>query len=200
MNSETEGLENPSVYWNNRWAAGETGWDIGAASPPIARFMEQYANRDAAILIPGCGNAHEAAFLVAQGFTNITLLDIAPQAVARLGEKFAGMPAVQVVCGDFFQHQGAYDLMLEQTFFCALPPEKRNEYVQQAASLLRDGGRIAGVLFGIEFDKAGPPFGGDANEYRPAFSPYFHIEKMEACYNSILPRAGSELFINLLKK
>ncbi len=200
MNSANEQTEDPAAYWNNRWATGETGWDVGSASPPIATFMEQYGNREAAILIPGCGNAYEAAFLVAQGFTNITVLDIAPQAAAHLQEKFAGMPAVQVVCGDFFEHQGTYDLMLEQTFFCALPPEMRNDYVLKAASLLRERGRIVGVLFQTTFEKEGPPFGGHANDYRSAFSPFFHIEKMEACYNSILPRAGSELFVNLLKK
>lgn len=204
-NNDTNSPEHPESgkarsYWNERWQRGETGWDIGSAAPAIVRFMETYPDKDAAILIPGCGNAYEAEALAANGFRNITLLDIAPKAVAQLREKFAHLSQIQVLEGDFFRHEGCYDLILEQTFFCAIPPERRPEYVRKTASLLRDGGRLAGVLFHKIFEKQGPPFGGQEAEYRTLFSPYFHISKMEPCSNSIPPRAGSELFINLVKK
>ena len=52
------------AFWNNRWATGQTGWDIGYASPAITTYLQQYENKNAAILIPGCGNAHEAEFLI----------------------------------------------------------------------------------------------------------------------------------------
>ncbi len=199
----TDSNQNESLdqnFWNERWAAGETAWDAGKATPPIAEYMAQFPEKEAAILIPGCGSAHEAEALAEMGFQNITLLDIAPEAVARLQQKFADKPQIKVILGDFFQHEGRYDLILEQTFFCAIPPQRRAEYVQKAASLLRDGGRLVGVLFDKNFDKQGPPFGGHAAEYRALFSPYFDIQKMEACYNSIAPRAGTELFIHLVRK
>jgi hypothetical protein len=59
--------------------------------------------------------------------------------------------------------------------------------------LLRAGGYLAGVLFNRSFD-GGPPFGGTKEEYQKRFEKYFRIIKMEICYNSIPPRAGSELF------
>ena len=186
-------------FWNERWRKGQTGWDVGHASPSITAYMSQYANKHAAILIPGCGNAYEAAWFVDHGFTNITLLDIAPYAVEQIKKKFAGNKQVEVICGDFFEHDGQYDLMIEQTFFCAIPPERRRDYVAKAASLLRSDGRIIGVLFDRSFEM-GPPFGGSVSEYKSLFSPSFFIKKMEACYNSILPRSGSELFINLVRK
>ena len=187
-------------FWNHRWTTGQTGWDIGYASPALTQYMEQYKNKNAAILIPGCGNAHEAAFLVANGFTNITLLDISSTAVLILEEKFKDYPQIKIICEDFFQHRGAYDLIIEQTFFCAQILEKREAYVQKAASLLKPQGKLMGVLFATEFESEGPPFGGSREVYTNLFDPLFLIKIMEPCYNSIPPRMGNELFILLQKK
>ncbi|MBS1644899.1 MAG: methyltransferase domain-containing protein [Bacteroidetes bacterium] len=187
-------------FWNTRWQNQETGWDIGYASPALTEFAANFPNKNAAVLIPGCGNAYEAEMLLEKGFRDITLVDIAPIAVAQLQKKFEGRPEIKVICSDFFQHLGHYDLMLEQTFFCALPPNYRKEYVAKAAQLIKPGGELVGLLFDIDFAKAGPPFGGHEGAYRELFAPYFTIATMERCKNSIPPRAGSELFIRLLRK
>jgi SAM-dependent methyltransferase len=187
-------------FWNTRWQNSETGWDIGYASPAIAKYMEQYTDKNASILIPGCGNAYEAEYLSANGFTNITLIDIAPKAVEKLKEKFEQEPQVKILCEDFFKHNGRYDLIIEQTFFCAIAPSRRNEYAQKTATLLNENGKVIGLLFNKQFNKALPPFGGSLSEYKEIFEPYFTIHTMELCYNSIPPRAETELFINLIKK
>lgn len=194
--------ENPldQNYWNERWQKNETGWDIGQASPAIMEYMKQYPNKNANILIPGCGNAYEAEFILANDFTNITLIDIAPKAVEALREKFADKPQVKVLCEDFFQHKGNYDLIIEQTFFCAIPPFRRKEYAEKTASLLNENGKIIGVLFDKQFNQPFPPFGGCPCEYKPVFEPNFTIKTMDECYNSIPPRAKLEVFINLIKK
>ena len=186
-------------FWNQRWKNQQTGWDIGYASTPIVTFMEKYPNKDARILIPGCGNAYEATYLLENGFTNLTLIDIAPIAIQNVKEKFKNNPQINIVHGDFFEHKGEYDLLIEQTFFCALEPKLRSDYVSQASSLLADGGEIMGLLFGKEFENQGPPFGGSIDEYNLLFDKLFVIEIMEPCYNSIAPREGSELFIKLRK-
>ncbi len=187
-------------FWNTRWENNQTGWDIGMASPAIITYMAQNVCKNAAILIPGCGNAHEAEWLLQNGFTNITLIDIAPKAVMQLKEKYKKNPEIKVVLGDFFEHQGQYDLMIEQTFFCAIEPKLRQKYTAQSASLLKENGQIIGVLFNTIFEKAGPPFGGNLTEYQQLFETNFMIKKMEDCYNSIKPRAKKEVFINLIKK
>lgn len=189
-----------TAFWEQRWQTGQTGWDMGQASPPLTAYMDQYPDKNAAILIPGCGNAYEAAYLLDQGFTDITLIDIAPEAVKRLQEKFKDAPQIKVLHGDFFQHGGRYDLILEQTFFCALLPEQREAYVQKMWALLKENGRIAGVLFDVDFEKEGPPFGGSKAEYEALFQPHFHIKNMTPAYNSIPPRQGSELFVTLVKE
>ena len=85
--------------------------------------------------------------------------------------------------------------MIEQTFFCALDPKLRLDYIQKCKKLLHHNGKLVGVLFGVEFPIQGPPFGGTKDEYESDFSKYFEIEVLEPCYNSIKPRSGNELFI-----
>src|SRR5690606_19376695 len=147
-------------YWETRWEKQETGWDIGYPSPAITKYMDGIADKNTAILIPGCGNAYEAEYLVQQGFSNITLLDIAPMAVERLKQKFEANPVIKILCEDFYEHKGSYDLVLEQTFFCAIPPSKRSEYAVKMHGLLNENGSIVGVLFDKQFNNAFPPFGG----------------------------------------
>ena len=187
-------------YWEERWENHLTGWDIGYSSPAIEEYILQYPNKVASILIPGCGNAYEVEFLWNLGFTNITILDISTTAVQILRDKYLDRKGVTVICEDFFLHQGKYDLIIEQTFFCALRPELRPEYVKKMHELLDQGGRIVGVLFNRNFEKDGPPFGGSVLEYQNLFNDDFDIQKMEECYNSIPSRKGSEIFINLKKK
>lgn len=186
-------------YWEERWETRQTGWDIGYSSPPIEEYMVQYENKEANILIPGCGNAYEVEFLWNLGFKNITVLDISPTAVEILKEKYKDWDGVTVICEDFFRHHGNYDLIIEQTFFCALSPNLRTQYAEKMHELLKVKGRIIGVLFNRTFEKNGPPFGGSTSEYQSIFEKYFEIEKMEECYNSIASRKGSEIFINLKK-
>jgi SAM-dependent methyltransferase len=180
-------------YWSQRYLTEQTGWDIGYISTPIKEYVDQLANKNISILIPGCGNAYEAHYLWNQGFQNITLIDISSVLVERL-QKEVTSTSIQVLHGDFFDHRGQYDLLLEQTLFCAIAPDMREKYIAQAASLLKPGGKLVGVLFNCHFD-GGPPFGGTIEEYRPLFSRHFNILKMEPCYNSIEARSNREAFI-----
>lgn len=185
-------------YWNNRYNTGQTGWDIREVSTPLKEYINQLHNKDLAILLPGCGNAYEAVYLLQQGFTNITLIDIAPKVVQDVKIKLKEYEGsrLQIICGDFFELNQTFDLIIEQTFFCALEPSLRNDYADKMYELLNDGGKLAGVLFNRSFE-GGPPFGGSKEEYLQIFTTKFTIKIMEECYNSILPRAGSELFFIL---
>lgn len=186
-------------FWNERYENNETGWDLGAPSPPISAYIDTLENKELKILIPGCGNAHEAEYLLERGFANVTLVDISKEAVMRQQQRFQGK-AIQIIHADFFAHNGQYDLMLEQTFFCAINPSLRENYVKHTAEILKPNGKLVGLLFNCEFGKEGPPFGGEKSEYERLFSPYFNIQQMEPAANSVKPRLGNELFIELTKK
>lgn len=188
-------------YWNNRYLSDDTGWDIGYASPALTGYFDQLKDKSIAILIPGGGNSYEATYLAEHGFSNVTVADISSVVCEKLKQQYAGwngehQPPV-VWHGNFFElgtPPGPFDLVVEQTFFCALDPALREAYVKQMHHLLKPGGKLVGVLFNKEFE-GGPPFGGLEVEYRQLFEPYFTIHTMSPCYNSIAPRAGNEVFI-----
>lgn len=187
-------------YWDSRYKTEQTGWDLGTVSGPLQSYIDQLDNKDLRILIPGCGNAYEAEYLLHKGFTKVTLIDISPSLVNDLRKRFENHSQITVLEGDFFEHDAVYDLILEQTFMCALDPALREAYTKKMHSLLADNGKIAGLLFGVEFEKAGPPFGGNADAYQKQFAPYFNIKTMEKAHNSAKPREGNELFIILIKQ
>ncbi|MBL7816066.1 MAG: SAM-dependent methyltransferase [Saprospiraceae bacterium] len=191
-------------YWKNRWQTSTTGWEVGAVTTPIREFVnhlvEKKTDKNCRILIPGAGSGHEAIYFYEQGFHNITVCDWAEEAFKTIKEKLPQLPDNQLVVSDFFDLVGVFDLIVEQTFFCAIDPTLRTQYAQKCSELLNKEGKVCGVLFGKEFDFQGPPFGGTEGEYRAYFNPYFEIEKMDICHNSIKPREGSELWINLRKK
>ncbi|MDB5227064.1 MAG: Thiopurine S-methyltransferase family protein [Bacteroidota bacterium] len=188
-------------FWDERWKEKDTGWDLSDVSPPLKEYIDSIKDKNIRILIPGCGNAYEAEYLLEHEFSNVTVIDIAPTLVQQLLQKFESYAGKEltIICGDFFKHQGKYDLILEQTFFCALSPSLRKNYVETMNALLSDEGKLAGLLFNKQFEN-NPPFGGSREEYMQLFGEKFKIEKMDDCANSVAPRMGAELFVELSKK
>ncbi|MFD1316144.1 SAM-dependent methyltransferase [Namhaeicola litoreus] len=188
------------AFWESKYREGQTGWDIGAVSLPIKTYIDQIENKNLDILIPGAGRAYEAEYLLKQGFQNVHVLDIARDPLAELKNRVPHFKDENLHCENFFTHQKTYDLILEQTFFCAIDPTYRKEYVQKAHSMLNIKGKIAGLLFDFPLTEEGPPYGGSAEEYINLFEPYFHLNLLERSYNSIKPRWGRELFFIFEKK
>lgn len=187
-------------FWSQRYKENKTGWDLGSVSTPIKEYVDQLSNKELKILIPGAGNSYEAEYLFKKGFKNVTICDIAREPLQNLKERLPEFPKEQMINSDFFKLEGTYDLILEQTFFCAIPVEMRQEYARKTSELLDKNGRIAGLFFDFELNADGPPFGGNKEEYLTYFSPYFKIDIFERCYNSIPPRKGNELFFKFRKK
>ena len=189
-----------AAYWDERYQQHQTGWDTGAITTPLKAYIDQLEQKDLRILVPGCGNGYEVEYLLQKDFTHVTVIDISPvltQSLQARLQQWTGT-SLEIVTGDFFEYSGRFDLVLEQTFFCALPPSQRKAYVQKMHELLDPGGKLVGVLFNRAFE-GGPPFGGCREEYASLFSPLF-TGTMEPCYNSIPPRSGAELFIRMQRK
>ena len=183
------------AFWEKRYADKNTGWDIGHVSPPLKAYIDQLGRRDLKILVPGAGLGHEVVYLHRQGFTNVYALDFAAQPLQQLKTKIPDFPASHLLQGDFFKlKDGKFDLILEQTFFCALPPGKRPDYVHQIHRLLGANGKLAGLLFDFPLGPDGPPFGGSREEYLGLFEPAFRIRTLERATNSLPQRQGTELF------
>jgi thiopurine S-methyltransferase len=183
-----------SDYWTKRYQNQQTGWDLGEVSPPLKAYFDQLMNKDLKILIPGCGYGHEGKYLWEHGFKNVHFADFSEHAIESISKDIPEIPSKQLHCINFFDINEKFDLIIEQTMFCAIDPKLRSNYVKKAAEILTDNGKMVGVLFNCEFE-SGPPFGGSKGEYEKLFQPHFTSIHFEDCHNSISPRMGSELFM-----
>jgi len=181
-------------YWATRYKENNISWDIGEISTPIKEYIDQLEDKSLKILIPGSGNSYEAEYLHLQGFKNVFVIDLSLEPLKNLKKRTPDFPEEHLLQKDFFDLNMQFDLILEQTFFCALDINLRKKYVEKMNELLETKGKLVGLFFNFELTKSGPPFGGNQQEYKDLFQPYFEILKLEKCYNSITPRSGSELF------
>lgn len=186
-------------YWNKRYEENKTPWDAGAITTPIKEYIDQLTNKDLKILVPGVGNGYELEYLYENGFKNVFGLDISEEPLKNFVKKNPTFPKDQLILENFFEHNQTYDLILEQTFFCAIDPNLRTLYAEKGYELLNNKGTLAGVLFSFPLTQQNPPFGGSEEEYRILFGKQFNIRTLEVCYNSIKPRKNNELFI-IIKK
>jgi len=200
MNYKKNSTDLHKDYWENKYLKKLIGWDIGYISTPLVTYFNQLNSKELKILIPGAGNSYEAEHLYRKGFINIDVIDIALQPLENFKNREPSFPVNQLIQTDFFELSKKYNLIIEQTFFCALHPSLRAAYVKKMYSLLEEKGKLIGLFFDFKLTEEGPPFGGSLNEYLKLFSTHFNIKTLERCHNSIKPRFGRELFFIFEKK
>jgi|TARA_B110000091_G_scaffold127805_1_gene137138 SAM-dependent methyltransferase len=188
------------AFWDNKYKSGKTGWDIGSISTPLKKYFDQLTNKELKILIPGGGNSYEAEYLHKLGFKNVYVVDISSTVLTNFQKRAPSFPSHHLINTDFFGLKDSFELIIEQTFFCAIHPSLRPKYALKMSELLLNNGKLVGLFFNIPLFDDHPPFGGTKKEYIPYFKPYFKLEIIENSYNSILERRPNELFIKFVKK
>jgi SAM-dependent methyltransferase len=187
-------------FWEERYQSGQTGWDIGEPAPPLVDFLNSpEAPKPGKILVPGCGHGHEALYLAEQGF-EVVGLDFAPSAIefCRRQARERGLESrTRFEQHDLFKlpadFKGAFDFAAEHTFFCAIDPALRPQYVQVIHDILKPGGKLLAV-FWAHNRPGGPPYGTSAGEIYRLFSPLFEIEQLQPAKRGHPRRAGEELW------
>ena len=187
-------------FWNNKYKNNKIGWDLGEVSPPLKTYFDQIENKELKILIPGGGNSHEAEYLYNQGFKNVFVVDVSQIALDNIKKRVPDFPTSQLILANFFDVEKNFDLVIEQTFFCAINPELRPKYAEKMHSILKEKGKLVGLLFEAKLNEDHPPFGGNKEGYLDYFESYFTLNIFTECYNSYPNRQGMELFISLIKK
>ena len=117
-------------------------------------------------LIPGSGRAYDALALAEHGFASVTAVDLSPTACEAAREEIsksastttAQRERIDVRCGDFFEIEGQYDFIWDNTFLCALDPSARERWARQMKALLAPGGELITCVFPIGEREGGPPF------------------------------------------
>lgn len=198
LNKKTVNLSED--YWDTRYKNKDMGWDLGEISPPLKTYFDQLTDKELKILIPGGGNSYEAEYLHRQGFKNIYVVDLSKTALNNIKRRVPSFPSAHLIHKNFFDLEMSFDILIEQTFFCALNPNLRPTYVKKASELLYENGKIVGLLFNVPLNIEKPPFGGNKTEYINYFEAHFKIQLMEPAYNSHPSRTGMELFFMVQKK
>ena len=187
-------------FWENKYKKNKIGWDLGSISPPLKAYFDQLTDKDLKILIPGGGNSHEAEYLFNKGFKNVFVVDLAKSALENIKKRVPSFPDSQLIHANFFDLEITFDLIIEQTFFCAINPELRQNYASKMNHLLNENGKLVGLLFDAKLNEDHPPFGGSKKEYLSYFDAYFSLDIFNECYNSYPNRQEMELFIKFTKK
>lgn len=168
-----------STDWESHYRSGETPWEKGAAHPALIAFLKLNPVHGR-VLVPGCGTGHDVRALAATA-DEVTGFDISPSAVkrARAHPTVGGERYVQ---GDFFAlpptQRGVFDVVFEHTCFCAIPPERREDYVSAVATALVPNGLLFAVFYldpGLDPGESGPPFGVTRAELDALFGPRFKM-------------------------
>lgn len=180
------------AFWDERFERGFTPWDQAGVLPAFEAFAT--AHPDAAVLIPGCGNAWEARWLAERGRT-VRAIDFAPSAVAR-ARAVLGEYADVVEEADFYTYAPPFPpaWIFERAFLCALPKAQRADYARRMAGLLAPDALLAGYFFIGETPK-GPPFGIARAELDALLTPYFTLIDDQPVEGSLAVFQGRERWL-----
>lgn len=168
------------AYWEKRFHEGDTPWDLGKATPLLEEALEFLrglpgygtglgSTKSAYVLSAGAGRGADALELVRRGF-NVVAVEWLSPAVETLRKRYEALGSdikgsLSIIEGDFFKIEACkVDFAFEHTFFCALEPGFRTNYVDAMSRWLKPGGVLLGNFFihsgsgGDINDRCEPPF------------------------------------------
>lgn len=132
-------MENRQQYWDQIYQTkqpGEVSWTQEKPATSLDFIHSFPVAKDAAVIDIGGGDSRLADYLLDEGFTNITVLDISEEALAR-AQKRLGARAGQVkwIVSDIteFTPETQYDVWHDRaTFHFLTTPEQISRYIDIA--------------------------------------------------------------------
>ncbi|MEM9189779.1 MAG: methyltransferase domain-containing protein [Myxococcota bacterium] len=188
------------MSWEDAWREGRIGWDAGASAPALHRLVKDGSLPDKGrALVPGCGSGYDVLTLAEAGHPTVGV-DLAPVAAERFRtlreERGLGASQASVVVGDFFgwAPEARFDLIWDYTFFCAIPPELRADWVRKMDALLASGGELITLIFpvGDFLGPSDPPYRVSPELLQESLSPIFVAHTLERVEESHAGRLGHE--------
>ena len=191
--------ENHPQFWEDIYLKDDAGWDLGESTPVFDKISD--ALPLGKICIIGCGRGYDAVMFAQKGF-EVTAIDFAPSAISTLQSLASGAGVmINIVETDIFlltsQFSCEFDYVIEQTCFCAINPNRREEYEQLVKTIIKPNGKLIGLWFPLDkpMDDGGPPWGTTISEVKSIFYDGWKIEKEEFPELSISPRKNREKLI-----
>lgn len=163
--------------WDKRYQDDDTPWDQGKPAPGLIDWLKNgQLDPQSRVLVPGCGRGHDASAWSKAGFET-TGLDVSNLALNDARQAYESLPNLAFFPGDFLedQPQEPYDLVFEHTLYCAISPNRREEYKQALMHWLGPGGYFLAIHFLFPLTEDGPPFGADREEIIGRFEGNFEL-------------------------
>jgi methyl halide transferase len=162
--------------WEQRYQTGDMPWEKGAPSPGLVDFLKAHPELPrATVCVPGCGTGHDVRAWASAGFSAYGF-DIAPSAIRLSQERSRGLANAHFQFANFLADTPPqpFDWVFEHTLYCAIDPERRDDYARAALRWLKPQGQFLAVHYLIP-DKDGPPFGTTRDEVLQRFSSHFQL-------------------------
>ena len=186
--------------WDENYEQGTAGWDLGRPTPVFQRLLSSDQFVPGRMIVLGAGRGHDARGFARHGF-QVTAVDFSTQAVTEMHRLATAEAPVEILQHDIFTLpeplNHSFDYALEYTCFCAIDPNRRAEYADLVARLLKPTGIYIDLAFPLDGRKGGPPFAVSASEVLDLFQARgFKLISREKPADSISARRGAEeLFI-----
>ena len=193
---------NTPKFWNDIYKKNEAGWDTGSTTPAFVNYFKSIKTSKK-IIVPGAGNGYDCIYLSSLNHS-VYAVDFAEKAIDNMNSN--NVSNLNVIFEDYFnldsKYNNTFDYFLEYTFYCAINPSRRYEYIKKAYNLLKPNGIFVGFLLPVNkpLDSDGPPFGVPLKQTEKIFSDFFKDIKISKSKYSIKARIDNELFITMKKK
>lgn len=198
--------------WEQHYRDEHTPWDKGEPAPPLVDWLAAHPGEmTGRVLAPGCGLGHDVrAIAGADPAAELVGLDISPTAV-KLAREIPPVNEERYREGDLFDlPEGmleAFDWVWEHTCFCAIDPDRRDDYVLAVWTALRPGGQLLGVFYLDPYDDehqpgGGPPHGCTLEELAARFESggRFEIVETHRPTSSYDGRENRELLVRMRRR
>ncbi len=204
MESDRARVSAPA-FWEDLYAARQDGWDLGEPAPPLVAWLEAGGRFDAGarVAVPGAGWGHDARLLARHGY-RVTAFDFAEPAVAEARRLAAAEGVtIQVEARDVFtlhwDHADEFDAVWEYTCFCAIDPDRRDEYARVLHAILRPGGLLLACFFPLRDGTDGPPFPVSRGDIERVLAGRFTVLEAGPPPRSVERRRGLEWLVRARK-
>ena len=199
---DTANIEHAN-YWGDVYKAETNpGWNLNEPAEAFKDMLPRLKLPKSRVLVLGAGEGHDAALFAKAGHV-VTAVDFSKEAIERGQKKYADLANLQFYQSNIFNlpqdWNYSFDVVVEHTCFCAIPPEQRNDLVKLYRRMLHEEGQLLAVFFAMD-KRSGPPFGSTEWEIRKRTESSFQYLFWGRLRNSIPTRMGRELFVLGKKK
>ncbi len=190
--------------WEADYQRKTDGWDLAGPTPALKRIADSGRFQPGKMFVPCAGRGHDAREFARHGFA-VTAVDFSPSAVHAMKELADPGAPMEIMQHDMFnlprEMDGQFDYVLQYTCFCAIDPNRREEYADMVARLLKPGGVYIDLAFPLDGRVGGPPFATSEQEIAGLFAGRgFELVSREKLEDSISPRRHAEELLVFRKR